>query len=395
MGRCTVGGIASIAGYVAAALALIAGLHTTVGAYGQGRTASRAYLAVALCAIALALALAAPTTLVITARLEPIPNATGLVGDVFAITGAWGVLGMLAHATSSPNVAIRRIRLATAVLIACAFVMAALFVAARTRFTGEFATVYATNPFVILYERLYIGYMCWGMVNFLRLIGRCVRHEGNRITRLSMRMNVAAAGIGLLWAAWKVGNLGIIAAVGRPFADQAAISEILAAAVIGLIATGVTVPSWMRWVARTRAWHDYHALAPLWELVTSAVPQVLLPGNALDEGIEYALYRRVIEIRDAQRILQPYVDPDVIDLIGRSVESSSPARAALIVEAAELAAALAAYDAGRPQRTEPAEVGAPRQGPIADLHSEARWLVRVAHVMRERHLQAARQTAQR
>lgn len=366
-----------------AVLAWAAGVHIAAGARGGQRTASRVYLAIALCAIATALALAAPLTLAATARLGPIPNATRLLGDAVAMLAAWCVLAMLAHTVGLPATATRRTVVAAGVLVACVAAMVVLLVVARTRFTIEFATDNAANALVVAFEALYVGYMCWGMVSFIWLIRRHAGQGGNRFMRLSLRVNIVAAGVGLAWAAWKVANVAIIAVTRQPIADQASISELLAAAVVGLVAVGVALPSGESWVARIRARRDYRSLAPLWRIVTAEVPQVLLPGNAPDDGIEYALYRRVIEIRDAQRVLRPYIDPELAARLAGVVEHLNPVRANLVIEASELASALAAHRAGHRHQPDLADVGIPRQRTTPDVHAEARWLARIARVVRD------------
>lgn len=376
------GGIASIVGYLVALLAVFAGLHIAVGAQGRQRTASRVYLAAALCAIATALVLAAPVTLAASARLEPIPNVTRLVGDAIAMCAAWCVLAMLAHAIGPPATASRRTAIAAGVLIAWVTAMTVLLIAARTRFTIQFATDYADNPSAVAYEAMYLSYMCWGMVSYIWLIRHYIRHSDNQLMRIGLQINMVAAGLGLTWAAWKVTNTVIISVTGRPFADQASISELLAATVIALIAIGVTLPSWTSWSTRVRAWRDYRALTPLWKTVTAEVPQVLLPGNALNDGIEFALYRRVIEIRDAQRALRPYIDPELANQFAGIVQRLSPERANLVTEAAELATALTAHAAGLRYHPDCPDIGIPRQHSTVDVHTEARWLAHLARVMR-------------
>lgn len=129
---------------------------------------------------------------------------------------------------------------------------------------------------------------------------------------------------------------------------------------------------WVEWV---RTWCEYGALGKLWSIVTTAVPEVRLPGDARVEGIEYALYRRVIEIRDGQRALRAWADPDLVDQIVQGVGCSNPRRAAVLAEAAELVAALGASR----HRTYPSGDNVPRWRPAADLHVEARWLIRTSH----------------
>jgi len=86
---------------------------------------------------------------------------------------------------------------------------------------------------------------------------------------------------------------------------------------------GWTVPSWgprlsagVRWL---RAYRDYRALHPLWWALYRATPAIALdppPSRLRDlappRDLQYRLYRRVIEIRDGQLALRPYLDPGAV-----------------------------------------------------------------------------------
>lgn len=387
------GSVASVAGYLAATAALVVSSMILVGGRGR-RTASRCYLALALATIAPALALAAPITLAATASIEPIPNITRLVGDTLAMLGAWCVLAMLAHTVGSPATRRSRIRWQAGILVASVAVMTTLLAAARTRFTVEFANTYATDPSATVYEVLYVSYMCWGMISFVWLIRRYAIRECDQIMRIGLWISVVAAVLGLAWAAWKVANIVVVIVVGHPVDDQASVSELLAAAVVGLVAAGVSLPSWARgavaFVARYRAWRSYRALTPLWTVLIREVPQVALPDTGVGDGIEYALYRRVIEIRDAQLALRPYIPPDLPGLISRAVREAgmTAGEANCVIEATELAASITAHRAGHNCRTDAVRIGGPRQGTPADVYAEARWLAGITRAMRRNTLVA-------
>lgn len=91
----------------------------------------------------------------------------------------------------------------------------------------------------------------------------------------------------------------------------------------------------------------------------------------------FLLYRQVIEIRDGQLALRPYIDPGVAEaatalawragLLDEEIQTTA--------EAAAVAAGIAAKKQGR-QRAEP-----PAQGAVAggsDLNAEIAWLTKVS-----------------
>ncbi len=109
-------------------------------------------------------------------------------------------------------------------------------------------------------------------------------------------------------------------AVNRALSDLATAAGFLGA---GSAATGVCLPAVsgaLRRAGRGRHWQQrraYAALYPLWRDLTAAVPEVAMdrgrwgPRRALAvRDVDYLLYRRVIELRDAVHALQPGVTPE-------------------------------------------------------------------------------------
>lgn len=127
----------------------------------------------------------------------------------------------------------------------------------------------------------------------------------------------------------------------------------------------------------------HRLLEPLWTMLTAEVSHVLLPSNTSDDPAEFALYRRVIEIRDAQRELQPFYPPEVTAQLAHAVQGLDPVHADLITEATELAAALAVvHRTGNGRSPNRNHIGIHlRHNTIADALDEGHWLVSVAHTM--------------
>lgn len=397
--------LASTAGYLAAIIAIAAGGYIAARATGSGRTAIRRYLAAALVNIGLATAIATPETLALTRALDTLPNLIRFIGDLLAMGAAFCVLAMLTHASARPEAIHRYIRREATALAAAGAAMIALLLAADTRTTIQFAATYALNPYAAAYEVLYLISMCWGMTSFLWLVRHYVRTNDNPRMRLVLRMNSAAAGVGLIWAAWKVTNL-IAPHVGLHLpVDQAAISELLAALLVSLIGIGCTLPAWAAWINHqtdhVRAHRAVTGLTPLWQTLTAAVPDVALAASG-HAGVEYALYRMVIEIRDAQMALRVVAHPDVADWARAAARRHgvAPGRdTALVVEAAELAAALHAHATAD---TAPADAAIDRAAgqpipaavhhdlgpatnpdgtPPADVYAEAHWLIKLSRAL--------------
>ncbi|MFD5922903.1 DUF6545 domain-containing protein [Kitasatospora sp. NPDC058201] len=136
---------------------------------------------------------------------------------------------------------------------------------------------------------------------------------------------------------------------------------------------------------RARARRDHRRLDPLWSAMRSVVPEIELVtqdrnvgrARARRQDIRFALYRRIIEIRDAQLSLRSHLHPHVPLWVA---EVLGPARAeefAVVVEAAAIAAVLEAARARHHFPAGPGEGCVPHPL-VADLREEAAWLVRVA-----------------
>ncbi|MFJ2774373.1 MAB_1171c family putative transporter [Streptomyces sp. NPDC087300] len=119
----------------------------------------------------------------------------------------------------------------------------------------------------------------------------------------------------------------------------------------GLVkAVGWTMPDWGKYLDRARellaVYRTHRILAPLHRDLTSAVPDVVLDLERAD--IRTRLYRRIVEIRDAQWALRTWMESAITAEDHRSAKASGLTGDALAaaVEAAGLHAALHAKQRG-------------------------------------------------
>jgi hypothetical protein len=102
-----------------------------------------------------------------------------------------------------------------------------------------------------------------------------------------------------------------------------------------------------------RQWRSYRDLHPLWSVLHQSVPQIALsPPRGLRHQIGFRLYRRVIEIRDGELALRPYLYAAVAEAAASAAAKSGLSADDLdtMVEATVLAAALQAKQAERRAR---------------------------------------------
>ncbi|MGX7828158.1 MAB_1171c family putative transporter [Actinokineospora sp. 24-640] len=158
-----------------------------------------------------------------------------------------------------------------------------------------------------------------------------------------------------------------------------------------LMVAGVLVPVAARTVRAVREARDLRALGPLWADLTSVVPHVRLPASAVPRrSIDFRLYRRVIEIRDALMVLRDHADPAEIAAARARAAAADPAERDALTTAYWLSSAIAARGAGAP----PAESPTPADDiPSDDWASEIAFLRTLAR-LRESELVGAGEPAE-
>jgi hypothetical protein len=135
------------------------------------------------------------------------------------------------------------------------------------------------------------------------------------------------------------------------------------------------------WAAAVSCWR----LHPMWATLLRAAPEVQLPPRPGRRfSIRYRLHRRVIEIRDAQLALRPYLRRSVARQAADAAWSAglAPDRRVAVVEAVVIVTALDACLRGDPARDDevPAEAIGPM--PANDLGAEAARLILVSQAIR-------------
>jgi hypothetical protein len=126
-------------------------------------------------------------------------------------------------------------------------------------------------------------------------------------------------------------------------------------------------------------------LRPLHSALCEAVPEATNAAASVGRSsTRLRLYQQVIEIRDAALALRRYRDPDVATAVAAAGRAAGLATVELtaVMEAAVLADAMHARNAGHPVRQQADEAALP---PTigADLRSETDWLVKVSRAFAE------------
>ncbi|MDI5969734.1 hypothetical protein POF50_010345 [Streptomyces sp. SL13] len=333
--------------------------------------------------LAASLLLLAPGVLTAADRLTGRPVLLVLVGDTLTLAAS-NLIVLLAVSLPAPPARPTRHALTA---VAVQLLSIALFAAADPGMRDASLTVAgAGRQLLAAHDALFAGYGLYGLALLARELNRGARSAPPGPLRTGLRITTCAAFTGMLWAGWTADDVVNVLSSGVQFGGDDVISNTLAAVTALLTVSGTTVMRWSgplgapaRWL---RAYRRHRALEPLWAALHAVMPEIALapadPGafGCGVRGAEFALYRRIIEIRDGALALRPWSDPRVADWA--AADGAAVADAA-VLEAAGIAAALEHRAAGR------AGPGSGR-GPAAPYAScpmpgtvdaEALWLLRV------------------
>ncbi|WP_328509602.1 MAB_1171c family putative transporter [Streptomyces mirabilis] len=313
-----------------------------------------------------------------------VPHVARLLSNSASLSAATSVLAVSFQVNLQPAEARRRIRLRLGLLAASVFGMTVLFV--YEQMTHRSPQVYA------LYLLLFISYLGFAIVDFLRQAVRQSKSTRRSSVRIGLRMAAAGCAFALVYTAYKLTVLFSLGLGLHLIPDHSQCSSLVTspcvfsvtspALAVLLICLGLTLPAVVYPIsqARRHRWEvrSFDTLAPLWQDLSAAMPEIVLPSGGLDEKAsdsDFLLQRRVIEISDGILALRPYRSQLVQEAAQRTVDAGTQEGAA-IVEAAVVKAALAALQAGHLVD----EVAAPSTADAAsrkDLRADTQWLIRV------------------
>lgn len=375
--------IADLGYFLAGTLALLAAaakLHQA--RTSTSRSAGLIYLCMYMSTLGLACFMLAPSGLRFLAGLEPIPNLTRLAGNGLTACAVYSIMGTLSYAAYPRANAARRMRLQLVVLVGTLVTMTVLLLTANTKFSVDFVNAQGIHPTVVAYMAIFLGYNICGAIVIIRLATIGARHATARFVSAGLRIIRLGAWISLAWAVWKL-TMTVIKAAGRPVPMEGPVSAYLSAAAVWTLAAGVVLPNWgpritqpFRWL---RARRDHRRLKPLWADLTSAMPDVVLPLPATTD-MEFRLYRKTIEIRDAGLRLRVFAHPEASAWTTAEASAAGVTdedQIAVLVDAANFATALEAWRANHRYHEDPSTADVPREIDPS-VAAEARWLALVA-----------------
>ncbi|MEU7908107.1 MAB_1171c family putative transporter [Actinoplanes sp. NPDC049118] len=334
-----------------------------------------------------------------------IPNSGRLVGNTLTLISAAALQAMMLYLAERPEDARPRVRVRLIALALAVTGMAVTLLGSDTVERNDFLTAYADYPPIIGYQFCYLAFLSLAITDLLTLSIRYSRYAQGAL-RYGLRLVAAGAVASVAYFAYKLALLIGGWTGHRPGGDESMISAALAGTAGILVAVGATMPLWGRHAAvpwiRLRQYVSYRRLTPLWSVLNAAVPEVSLVSGQAMAGrygrgeIGIRLYRRVIEIRDAQLILRAHSDPAEVQRVEAEAAGRGLAgdRLRAEVDAVELITALRVAGESADRRGATAvperEETDPADGD-ASLSSESRYLEKVAVAFRRQ--QAERPSA--
>ncbi|MEV0764799.1 MAB_1171c family putative transporter [Nocardia sp. NPDC050435] len=337
--------------------------------------------------------LSIPPVFVAVSTTLGVPNLAGVLTQSCALI-AGVVQQLVVLAWSNPwEEAKRRIRRRLAfsgLVIAAMGILFALSVPQMTTKPHTFAVDSAQIPTYQAYLVLYLSCYALTLIETGRLCWRYSGEVGPGSLRRGLRVATIGSVFGLVYVAARAADIIAphLGGTGHPWEPVARIG---AAGAAILMMLGWSLPTWApplsgAW-ARVGRYRSYLRLGPLWRAVVEVLPDIALagpdsggPGRWLPRQLDFRLYRRIVEIRDARIQLQRYYSPTVTAVACSRAhrEGLSEREVAAVVEAANLAAAI---EKKRAEESPPPLPGAefdPHEQTGESLHEEQQWLLMVA-----------------
>lgn len=346
---------------------------------------ARTAITVATGSFTVGIAIANPVVSDVIDRVMGLPNLARVIAHGYAIVIAASAEAMLLFLAlpaeqARPRVSRRIVASAIAYGGMVTLWLVTYAVAPTARLTVDFARVPTVAAYLAIYLSAFVAFtvdiarMCWW---FARVAGRSWLSRGLRITAVG-------ACFGLAYCVNKALYLGGVWLDVEPIGERYVAAVLVTVSAV-LMLVGLTMPSWgpaLPCFADWRRLVAYRQLYPLWRDVVAVVPGLVLderlrrPTVALRE-LDYALTRRMVEIRDGWIRVRPYIDHRVVALASKHTD-----RIGLTGDEREAALEAAQYAAGIRARASGVLAAVPTtadlRNPEGGYEGELSWLTRVA-----------------
>lgn len=295
-------------------------------------------------------------------RLAGIPNLARLVGNGSILLASWLVQLSIWRLNYPTSPLWPRVRTSGLIALAILAFMVVLFAAAPVddEAAADFTGRYAHETTIQVYRTVFLGYLAFTAIEFIRLSWRYAGRTTRALLLLSEYLLILGAALGLAYILHEIARIVFsLAGLPYPIADAAGKTALLLAGALILMIAGSTLPTWghrvgaepiAHWLSDRRTRRQ---LYPLWHAIYRAFPQVALNPPRWDSQLADTLtarqsssyYRRFIEIRDGYVSLQGHRDPRARRYAAEHCRRAQVPddEVAAIIEAADVAAALRSH----------------------------------------------------
>ncbi|WP_271217701.1 MAB_1171c family putative transporter [Streptosporangium carneum] len=227
------------------------------------------------------------------------------------------------------------------------------------------------------YQVVLVGYAVGCLMTFMRVLTRHARQCPRGSFRTGLRVIVTASAVTVVWGLYSGLPTLWLSVTSLSGADFLPVGRMIGLMAMALWVVGAVVTTWQGMVERPLRWltarRDLRSVTPLWSVLVAALPGIALPPPARC-GAEFALYRKLIEIRDGLLVLRRHVPPELADWVRESARRHAAAEDEPTVAAAEVAAALVARKSGHSWPQPPAA----RTSSVPSIDAETAWLSAVS-----------------
>ncbi|QMU71489.1 MAB_1171c family putative transporter [Streptacidiphilus sp. P02-A3a] len=274
---------------------------------------------------AAAMVVAAPESIALIGRRGPFPNAPVLIGDLLRLTAAGSLLLLADHVPAAgrtrsgwPRAVAALVRPPLGRLVLPVAVL--LFLCARTGelHGAETATGDAHRLLLAGYDLTVMLYTCCCLAVLAAALRRCARELDDGLLRRGVTLLRVSVLVGTAWAAWGTDDVVDVLRGGIQQGGEDPVSAVLGLACVSVAVLGATVSLWSPVTRAVSGWladyRRYRALGPLWQTLHRQLPQIALRTPSRWRAwlpplyAHFALYRRIIEIHDAQLVLRTAAD---------------------------------------------------------------------------------------
>lgn len=348
-----------------------------IGARGKRNSPAMRATWVTLVLLGLAFAVLPESSCPLIDSLTGVSCSARWFGNSCTLGAAFSIQSVFGRFANQGELATRVARARLACFFAVIFMMALLIFSAQPRDDADFIEVNANIGAVLGYLLLYLSYLGVVMAEAFRETLRFAPQVGSAALRLGLRLIAIGSAFGVVCCLFKA-----LVAVSVFLGSSGLYREEIVGPMLGLLAgahivAGLTVASLGPGIADAIRQHmALRRLEPMWKELTQAIPEVVL-----DVGYQKRterLYRKIIEIRDAQLALSSYQSDNLRCQVRNvaQMHSHSGSRLEAAIEGTLLFLAVAAMKAGHEATNSPNREVCGHLS--ADLMGECKWLEQVS-----------------